>query len=129
MCGSPAEAFPRSPVDLGERIREFAVTDLREVRSFREELAEETVGVLVATSLPGRVRVGEIEWHAERRPDTLVTAELFASVRRRRPERGHGEGAVHCLDCHFHRGGATVRHRKGDVEPALPLDERRDACL
>ena len=108
MCCSPAEALPRPPVDFGERVREFAVTDLREVRSFREELAEKTVGVLVAPSLPGRVRVGEIERHAEGRPDALVAAELFASVRRRRPERAFREGAVDHLDCPLHRGRATI---------------------
>ena len=129
MCCSPAEAFPRPPVDFGERVRELGVTDLCEVRSYREELAEKPVGVLVAPPLPGRVRVGEIERHAERRQDTLVIAELLAAVRRRRPERTHGEGAVHCLDCRLHRGGATVRDRKGDAESALSFDERRDACL
>lgn len=69
MCRSPAEALPRPPVDLGERVREFTVTDLREVRSFREELAKEPVGVLVTATLPGRVRVGEIERYAERCPN------------------------------------------------------------
>lgn len=39
------------------------------------------------------------------------------------------EFAVHLLDRSLHRSGATIRDRKGDVEPALSLDERRDACL
>jgi len=55
-----------------------------------------------------------------------VTAELFATVRRRRPERALREGGVDRVDCPLHRGRATVRDRQGEVEPALALDERRD---
>ena len=95
MCGFPVQAVSRSPVDLGERVREFVVRHLREVRSFREELAEEPVGVLVAPPLPRCVRVDEIHRHAERRLDAFVTAELLAMVRRRRLERAVQEGAVH----------------------------------
>ncbi len=102
---------------------------LREVCSFREELAEEPVGVLVAPPLPRCVRVGEIHRHAERRLDALVTAELLAPVRRRRLERAFREGAVHRMDCPFHRGRGAVRDRQDEIEPALPLDERRDARL
>ena len=102
---------------------------LREVRSFREELAEEPVGVLVAPPLPRCVRVDEIHRHAERRLDALVTAELLAPVRRRRLERAFREGAVHRMDRPFHRGRGAVRDRQGEIEPALPLDERRDARL
>ncbi len=104
MCGLSAETFPRPPVDLGERVRDLSLADRREVRSFREELAQEAVGVLVA-------------------------AELFAPVRRRRPERALREGGVDRVDRPLHRGRATVRDRQGEVEPALALDERRDAGL
>ena len=53
MCGFPVQALFRSPIDLGDRVREFVMRDLRDGRSFREELAEESVGVLVA--LNGRM--------------------------------------------------------------------------
>ncbi len=129
MCGFPVQAFSQPPVDLGERIRECVVRHLREVCSFREELAQEPVGVLVAPPLPRCVRVGEIHRHAERRLDAFVTAELFATVRRRRLERAVREGDVHRMDRPLHRGRGAVRDRQGEIEPALPLDERRDARL
>jgi len=127
VCGLPAQTFPRPPVDLGERVHDLALADRRKVRSFREELAQEAVGVLVAAALPRRVRVGEIHRHAECRPDALVTAELLAPVRRRRLERARWEGRVDRVDRLLHRGRAAVGDRQGDVEPALSLDERRDA--
>ena len=58
-----------------------------------------------------------------------MTAELLATVRRRRLERAVREGAVHRMDRPLHRGRGAVRDRQGEIEPALPLDERRDARL
>lgn len=75
------------------------------------------------------LRVGEIHRHAERRLDALVTAELLAPVRRRRLERAFREGTVHRMDRPLHRGRGAVRDWQGEIEPALPLDERRDARL
>ena len=58
-----------------------------------------------------------------------MTTELLAPVRRRRLERAIWEGAVHRMDRPLHRGRGAVRDRQGEIEPALPLDERRDARL
>ncbi len=58
-----------------------------------------------------------------------MTAELLATVRRRRLERAVREGAVHRMGRPLHRGRGAVRDRQGEIEPALPLDERRDARL
>ncbi len=58
-----------------------------------------------------------------------MTAELFAPVRRRRLERAFREGAVHRMDRPLHRGRGAVGDWQGEIEPALPLDERRDARL
>ena len=88
MCGLPAETFPRPPVDFGERVHDFSLADRREVQSFREEIAQEAVGFLVAAALPGRVRVGEIERYTEGRPvpERLACAHLPRSVRDSQPD-------------------------------------------
>ncbi len=58
-----------------------------------------------------------------------MTADLLAPVRRRRLERAFREGTVHRMDRPLHRGRGAVRDWQGEIEPALPLDERRDARL
>jgi hypothetical protein len=58
----PLQGFAGSVVELGGDGVEVGLGVDREVGSFGEELADQPVPVLVAASLPRRVRVTEIHW-------------------------------------------------------------------
>ena len=63
---------------------------LAEVRTLREVLAHQTVGVLVQAPFPGMVRGGEVEARTQRIRDLPVPRELLAVVRRAGMDPGPG---------------------------------------
>jgi len=73
-------AFPRSVVEgVGDLIA-AALGDVLHGRSFREILANETVGVLVGTSFPGMVWSGEVDLHSSELLDLPVTMKLRSVI-------------------------------------------------
>ena len=95
-----AEAFSGTMVEAMHGEGDVLVRDAIERHRFREELADESVPVLVGTTLPGALRVGKVEVSTESLGNALVLGELLAIVRRpcvhivrkRRPQRNHGVG-------------------------------------
>ena len=59
---------------------DLTTRDPREVRALREELPDEAVGVLVRASLPGAMRVGEVDLDARLLCEQLMLGHLFAFV-------------------------------------------------
>ena len=60
----PAEGLARPAVERGSNCFEILSGVSREVRTFREVLSEQPVGVLIGSSLPRALRVTEIHLQA-----------------------------------------------------------------
>ena len=54
--------------------------ELREVRTFGEELPEEAVGVLIGAPLPGTLRMREVDREARRLSEEPVLGQLLTAV-------------------------------------------------
>jgi hypothetical protein len=55
------EALPGSIIQLFHYLRNFFFRDVPEVRSFREVVSEQAVGILIGSPLPGCIRIGKID--------------------------------------------------------------------
>src|ERR1700675_2819885 len=60
--GAEAENFPRAIVEQARDMVEIVLGMDAQVGSFRQVLADEAVGVLVAAALPGAVGVREVDF-------------------------------------------------------------------
>lgn len=78
--GVVAEAGAWPVIEFGCDPSELVIGDVVEVTAFWEIAAEQTVGVLVGSSLPCGVRVGEVDGHAGRCFDAVVMKQLVALV-------------------------------------------------
>ena len=67
---------------------EFCRRDGFETHFFRKELADETVHVLVRTTFPRGIGMGEEEVRAEFLGDSLMLGELLTVIRRHRVHVG-----------------------------------------
>jgi len=85
---------------------------LGKVRPFREELAQQAVGILVGAALPGCVRPGKVDSKLQLLLDRFEFGELLAVVagdrapqRRGQPRKGPRKGVGMILSAPF-AGGA-----------------------
>ena len=63
------------------------------VGSLRQVLPQQAVGVLVCSSLPGTVRIAEVDLHIRSYREALVFGHLQPAIPRQRPPQGCGEPA------------------------------------
>jgi len=78
----PAERLSRPVVEHVSHSIEMALAMDREVRTSREVLPKQAVGILVRASLPGTVGVAEVDLHAGGDTELPVTGHLLAAVPR-----------------------------------------------
>ncbi len=76
MRGFVTEAFPGPVVEPLLSAAQLRRAEQPEARALREVLAHESVGVLVASPLPGVMRVREVEHHLQRPADLRVAREI-----------------------------------------------------
>jgi hypothetical protein len=122
-----AQAEPGAIIEFGSDRVKFVGRGLPDVGSLRQVLSQESVRVLVRSSLPRRVRVGEVYLQSSPLLNHVVVEHLVSLIPGQRstqapwqfPE-GLGERACH--------GGRRIsqRERNEDGEAGLALDEGRD---
>ena len=82
MWCSVAEAFSGAVVEAMHGQFDIVCGDEFESHLLREELANQTVHVLVGTALPRGIRMGKVEVRIERGGDALMLGELTPVVAR-----------------------------------------------
>src|ERR1039458_3136281 len=81
----PFERLPRSTVERsGDGIEVLAGVP-RQVGALREVLTQQTVCVLVGASLPGTVRIAEVDGEVRCDPELRVLSHLGTLIPRQRP--------------------------------------------
>src|SRR6266498_422449 len=86
----PSERFPWPPIELIGDLVQVKLIVRGKVGSFRKVLAEQAVGVLVATALPRRVRVAEEHRNVGGYGELGVRGHLDALVPGQRPSQRFG---------------------------------------
>ena len=94
-----AEAFSGAVIEAVGDESDVLVGDVVESHLLGEELADEPVHVFISATLPGCVRMREVEIGSQFLGDTLVLRELLTVVRRQgvnvgRKRRQHGDHGV-----------------------------------
>ena len=74
--GSVAKAFSGFIIERESQILERAIRHLSEVRFLGKSPADETIGVLIGSSLPRAVRVGKVEFGLEFCRNILMPGKL-----------------------------------------------------
>lgn len=88
---APVEGLPRPVVEfVGDGV-EIVLAVCGQVGAFGEVLPEQPVGVLVGASLPGAVRVAEVDPHVQCGRDLAVQRELGALVPGQRVKQRPGQ--------------------------------------
>src|SRR5229473_4450348 len=82
---APAERLSRASVQLGGDLVEARLIVPRQVRAFREVLAQEPIAVLVRRALPRAARITEVDLHAGVEREADVLGHLLAAIRCSRP--------------------------------------------
>ena len=57
--GTPEETFARSVIDKIENTLEFSLRNIEEIAALGEERTKQAIGIFIAASLPGLMRLGE----------------------------------------------------------------------
>jgi hypothetical protein len=123
-----AEAAARPMVEFGGDVVALALGEIAHGSSFGQVLAEEPVGILVGSALPGVVWGGEVDGGAERLLELLVAVELSAVI------GSEGADAVRFVGEQSDEAGVGVldggaRQRADADHTALALDCGDDAGL
>ena len=71
-----SRAFIQQPGDLVE----FSLSMLRQVSSSRKELAQESVGVLVRSALPGALRIAEVDLDVGLHTEPLMIRHFVTAI-------------------------------------------------
>ncbi len=77
--------FPRSCVELVGNLVALGLAQLFHRSAFWPVLSQESIGVLVAASLPKVVRPGKVDLHTRCSLHFTIAVELRAVVQRQRP--------------------------------------------
>ena len=99
----PAKRLSRPVVEQMRHSIEMALAMNREVGASWEVLPKQAVGVLVRASLPGAMRIAEVDLHAGSNAELPVPGHLFAAV----PRQGRGEMPWEGLDLLGNQGADT----------------------
>jgi len=54
--------------------------DVRQIHALREVLPKQSIDLLVGTTLPGTLRIAEVDFDVRRQREALVIRQLFASI-------------------------------------------------
>lgn len=114
-----AEELHRGVVDLPDDRVEVLLGQVLEPGSFGQIAADPAVPVLVAATLPGTVRVGEVREHAQRLVHQHVQARLRAVVPRAVDARGRRDVLEDLVFGPGRGGRAPVVDEPGE-QPAAP---------
>lgn len=117
-----SESFAWSAVQERRHSCRIVLRHVSERHSLREELADQTVEVLVGAALLGAVHVGEIYLALEQLLDRLVMAELETVVER---DRVDGETTERNLDDVSNKMGIQTVNFPNDAEARGAVDQRQ----
>jgi hypothetical protein len=99
------------------------IRNLSKIATFREELSEEPVSVLIRAPLPRRVWVRKIDLNVVNGFQIGVASKLFPSVGCRRFEGVLWILTSHHTESDFHRMSGLVWHFHSHIQACLPFDE------
>ena len=116
--------FPRTIVQHRLDLCNPSGADRPEIVPFREPVADQTVGVLVCTTLPRGVGVGEVRPASQRRVHLCEARELLAVVRGNGPLEHRRQAAQQRDNRGGHRDGLLVAHLADQHHAALTFDQR-----
>ena len=87
----PVQAFSGARVEfLGNGIQ-FALGVARQIRSLGEVLAQQPIGILIGSALPGTMRIGKEHLESESLGQTFVLGHLLPSIVRQGLPQGSGD--------------------------------------
>src|SRR5665647_1488215 len=94
MRCAPVQSFPGSAIhQIGNRIK-LLLAVARQIRTLWQELANQSIGVLIGASLPWAVRITEIHRNPRVGTELLVVGHLCAPV----IGQGLAHGLRHCTE-------------------------------
>ena len=79
MRSTIAQALARPVIEQVHRLIDLSLCHLEQTALFREELAQESIGVLIESTLPGAVRARKVHIRFQTARNELVLGELLAS--------------------------------------------------
>jgi len=101
----------------------------RQIRALRQVLAQQPVGILVGSALPGTMRIGKKDLDRKPLSQLLVLGHLFAPIVR----QGFAQGRGHMSEFLREALAGTRRirplHPSQDDQARRPLDQRADGRL
>lgn len=77
VSGPPTQTFSRTVVNKANGVSQFLIRDLCKVMSFGEEFPQKTIDVFVRASLPGGVRIREVDFQIVNVFQSGITGKLF----------------------------------------------------
>ena len=115
FCGRiPSQCLSGAVVHQSGDVVQGGLTEIAQLRPFREELAQQSVGVFVRAALPGGVGIAEPDVDLQASRQFGMAGHLRAAI------IGHGSAQGHRQPFHLSResfkggsGGATLIYQKG----------------
>jgi hypothetical protein len=98
------------------------------VGSLRQILSQQAVGVFVRSSLPGAVRITEVNFHIRGYREGFVFSHLQPAIPRQRAPQGCGEPANLPAQCGDDRSRVFASYLDQGRKTRMPLHQRRDFC-
>ena len=88
-----AQSFSRALIETQRDLVQLGLRVAGKIGSLRQVLTQQTVGVFVGSSLPGAVRVTEVNFHICGHREGFVFGHLQPAIPRQRAPQGCGEPA------------------------------------
>ena len=100
-----------------------------EVGCLRQVLPQQAVGVFVGSSLPGAVRITEVNFHIRGYREGFVFGHLQPAIPRQRSPQRCGKPANLPAQCGDDRSGVFAAHLDQGRKTRMPLHQRRDVTV
>src|SRR5580698_5627103 len=124
-----AQSFSRALIETQRDLVQLGLRVAGEVGSLRQVLSQQAVGVFVRSSLPGAVRITEINFHIRGHGEGLVLRHLQPAIPGQRAPQRCGEPANLPAQGGDDRSRVSALYFDQGSKTRMPLDQRRDVTV
>src|SRR5271168_1548251 len=124
-----SQSFSRALIETQRDLVQLGLRVTGKVSSLRQVLSQQAVGVFVRSSLPGAVRIAEVDFHIRGYREGFVFGHLQPAVPGQRASQRCGQPANLPAQCGDDRSRVFAAHLDQGRKTRMPLHQRRDVTV
>src|SRR5271169_171734 len=124
-----AQSFSRALIETQRDPVQLRLRVAGKVSSLRQVLSQQTVGVFVGSSLPGAVRIAEVDFHICGYREGFVFGHLQSAIPGQRATQRCGKPANLPAQCGDDRSRVFAAHLDQGRKTRMPFHQRRDVTV